>query len=223
MRKLYHYWLCPFSRKIRILLAEKKLSFEMVIIKPWEIPAVFLSLNPEGLPPVLTDDDGKNIANAYPISEYLEEVYFEPSFLGKTSAQRAEARRLVAWFDEKFNGEVTHNLVYEKVLRRKMGQGGPDSSIIRIGNTNIHDHLEYISWLCDRRNWLAGDEFSLADITAAAHLSCIDYLSDVPWDKHPVAKLWYARVKSRPSFRDILADIVPGLSRPPPHYTNLDF
>lgn len=212
----------PFSRKIRILLAEKKLSFEPIVIKPWEISASFFSLNPEGLPPVLTDDDGKNIANAYPISEYLEEVYFEPSFLGKTSAQRAETRRLVVWFDEKFNGEVTHNLVYEKVLRRKMGQGGPDSAIIRIGNANIHDHLEYISWLCDRRNWLAGDDFSLADITAAAHFSCIDYLGDVPWEKHPMAKLWYARVKSRPGFREVLADVVLGLS-PAPHYTNLDF
>lgn len=222
MRKLYHYWLCPFSRKIRVLLSEKKLVFETIAIKPWEIPSSFASLNPEGLPPVLTDDDGKNIANAYPISEYLEEVYFEPSFLGKTSAQRAETRRLVIWFDEKFNAEVTHNLVYEKVLRRKLGQGGPDSAIIRIGNANIHDHLEYISWLCDRRNWLAGEEFSLADISAAAHLSCVDYLGDIPWDKHPIAKLWYARVKSRPSFRDILADVVPGLS-PSPHYKDLDF
>lgn len=222
MRTLHHYWLCPFSRKIRLLLAEKKLVFETVIVKPWEVPTTFWSLNPEGLAPVLIDDDGKNIANAYPISEYLEEVYFEPSFLGKTSAHRAETRRLVVWFDEKFNSEVTQNLVYEKVLRRKLGQGGPDSSIIRVGNTNIHDHLEYISWLCDRRNWLAGSEFSLADMTAAAHLSCVDYLGDVPWDKHPVAKLWYARVKSRPSFRDLLTDVVPGLSAPP-HYTNLDF
>jgi glutathione S-transferase len=222
MRKLYHYWLCPFSRKIRILLAEKKLTFDLILIKPWEPNPSFLPLNPEGLPPVLTDDDGKNIANSYPIAEYLEEVYFESSFLGKTSSPRAEVRRLIAWFDEKFNGEVTHNLVYEKVLRRKMGQGGPDSTAIRIGNANIHDHLEYISWLCDRRKWLAGDDFSLADITAAAHLSCIDYLGDVPWDKHPVTKLWYARVKSRPSFRSILSDIVPGLS-PPSHYTNLDF
>lgn len=222
MRKLYHYWLCPFSRKIRLLLSEKKLSFETTAIKPWDLPASFFSLNPEGMPPVLTDDDGKNIVNAYPIAEYLEEVYFEPSFLGSTSAQRAETRRLVIWFDEKFNGEVTHNLVYEKVLRRKMNQGGPDSATIRVGNANIHDHLEYIAWLCDRRNWLAGDLFSLADISAAAHLSCIDYLGDVPWDKHPVAKLWYARVKSRPSFRDILADVVPGVS-PSAHYTDLDF
>lgn len=222
MRKLYYYWLCPFSRKIRILLAEKKLPFDLVIIKPWETNSSFLPLNPEGLPPVFADDDGKNIANCYPIAEYLDEVYFESSFLGKTATQRAEVRRLVAWFDEKFNAEVTHNLVYEKVLRRKMGQGGPDSTAIRIGNANIHDHLEYISWLCDRRKWLGGDEFSLADISGAAHLSCVDYLGDVPWEKHPIAKDWYVRVKSRPSFRDILNDVVPGLS-PSSHYTDLDF
>jgi glutathione S-transferase len=222
MRKLYHYWLCPFSRKIRIALAEKKLAFDAIVIKPWEIMPSFLALNPEGMPPVLTDDDGKNIANAYPIAEYLDEVYFEPSLLGQTSAQRAEVRRLSIWFDDKFNAEVTHNLVYEKVLRRKMGQGGPDSAAIRIGNTNIHDHLEYIAWLCDRRKWLAGEEFSLADISAAAHLSCLDYLNNVPWEKHQIAKTWYARVKSRPSFRSLLGDVVPGMP-PAPHYANLDF
>ncbi len=222
MRKLYHYWLCPFSRKIRVLLAEKKLSFDLTVIKPWQPNSSFLTMNPEGLPPVFADEDGKTIAHAYPITEYLEEAYLDLSFLGKMSSQRAEVRRLMAWFDEKFNSEVTHNLVYEKVLRRKMGQGGPDSAAIRIGNTNIHDHLEYISWLCDRRKWLAGDDFSLADISAAAHFSCIYYLGDVPWDKHSSAKLWYALVKSRPSFRDILTDVVPGLP-PPSHYTNLDF
>lgn len=222
MRKLYHYWLCPFSRKIRLTLAEKKLSFDLVLIKPWEVAPSFLSLNPEGLPPVLTDDDGKNIAHAYPIAEYLDEVYFEPPLLGQTSAQRAEVRRLTVWFDEKFNEEVTRNLVYEKVLRRKMGQGGPDSGAIRIGHTNIHDHLEYVTWLCDRRKWLAGEEFSLADITAAAHFSCLDYLNDVPWDKHSAAKMWYARVKSRPSFRGLLSDSIPGMN-PAPHYENLDF
>lgn len=222
MRKLYHFWLCPFSRKIRLLLAEKKLTFESLIIKPWEVEAPFLPLNPEGLPPVLIDEDGKTIANAYPIAEYLEEVYAESSFLGTTPLQRAEVRRLSAWFDEKFNSEVTHNIVFEKVLRRRMGQGGPDSTAIRIGNASIHDHLEYITWLCDRRKWLAGSDFSLADISAAAHLSCIDYLGDVPWEKHSNAKEWYARVKSRPTFRTLLTDTLPGLS-PSDHYANLDF
>ena len=70
--------------------------------------------------------------------------------------------------------------------------------------------------------WLAGDALSLADIAAAAHLSAIDYLGDVPWSDHEVAKEWYARIKSRPSFRPLLTDHIPGLA-PPKHYTDLDF
>jgi glutathione S-transferase len=83
-------------------------------------------------------------------------------------------------------------------------------------------HLEYVSWLADRRRFLAGDFFSLADIAAAAHFSAVDYIGDVPWDDYPRAKEWYVRIKSRPSFRPVLADHIPGL-RPPTHYADLDF
>ncbi|HET6222763.1 MAG TPA: glutathione S-transferase family protein, partial [Dongiaceae bacterium] len=99
---------------------------------------------------------------------------------------------------------------------------GPDSQAIRAGNANIHYHLDYIAWLADRRNWLAGDDFSLADIAAAAHLSALDYIGDVPWERHADAKDWYVRVKSRPSFRALLADALPGIT-PPAHYADLDF
>ncbi len=222
MRKLYHYILCPFSRKVRIVLGEKKLEFEHVLVRPWEQNAELLRLNPEGLVPVLIDEDGQAYSNSHAISEYLDEVYFEPHLLGESATQRAETRRLVAWFDEKFNAEVTHNIVYEKAIKRKMGHGSPDTTSIRAGNAHIHDHLEYIAWLCERRNWLAGDSFSLADIAAAAHLSCIDYFDDVPWHKHKEAKDWYARVKSRPSLRGVLSDVVPAIT-PSAQYADLDF
>ena len=142
--------------------------------------------------------------------------------LGRAPAHRAEVRRLVAWFDGKFEREVTQNLLYEKMVKRLLGQGGPDSGAIRAGKANIRIHLDYISWLTDRRNWLAGDDFSLADIAAAAQISAIDYLGDVAWDQHRDAAEWYARVKSRPSFRQILADTWPG-TQPPSHYADLDF
>jgi len=131
---------------------------------------------------------------------------------------------LAAWFDDKFAQEVSFTLVLEKVLKRHFykDQTGPNSAVLRMIKTYIHDHLKYISWLVDRRKWLAGDEFSLADITAAAHLSVVDYLGDVPWDKHELAKDWYARIKSRPSFRALLTDRVPGLA-PVHHYADLDF
>lgn len=222
MRKLYHFILCPFSRKVRIVLGEKKLEFESEMVRPWEHNQTLVDMNPEGLAPVLVEESERAVANAYPICEYLDEVHFDPPLIGINSFQRAEVRRLVAWFDEKFNTEVTHNIVYEKALKRRMGHGSPDTTAIRAGNANIHDHLEYVSWLCDRRKWLAGEAFSLADITAAAHLSCVDYFGDVPWDRHPEAKNWYARIKSRPSFRPLLSDVMPAVP-PASHYTDLDF
>lgn len=78
--------------------------------------------------------------------------------------------------------EVNRNIVYEKVHKRFGFGNPPDSKILKIGINNLNFHLEYIDWLAERRNYLAGDDFSLADITAAAHLSVIDYLGDVPWD-----------------------------------------
>lgn len=156
------------------------------------------------------------------IQEYLEEAYPDKPLLYGDIHQRAEIRRLVGWFEQKFNREVTANLVEEKVGKRLMGQGQPNSQAMKAGYANIHYHLDYIAYLMDRRRYLAGEEFSLADITAAAHLSCLDYLGDVPWEGHEGARDWYARVKSRPSFRPLLADRVPGIS-PVAHYDDLDF
>jgi glutathione S-transferase len=222
MRRLYHFCLQPASRKLRILLKEKSLEFELQAENAWERREAFLALNHAGEVPVLVEPDGTTLADATAIAEYLDETVPEPPLLGKTPLARAEVRRLVGWFDVKFNREVTLNLLDQKILRRLSGNGGPDSQAIRAGNANIHYHLEYIAWLADRRNWLAGDDFSLADIAAAAHLSALDYIGDVPWDRHADAKNWYARVKSRPSFRALLADALPGIA-PPAHYADLDF
>lgn len=222
MRSLHHFTLQPQSRRVRIQLREKKLEFDSQPEKPWERREGLLALNPAGETPVLVEDNRLVIAGAYAIGEYLEEAYQETPLLGRTPALRAEVRRLVAWFDQKFEREVTQNLLFEKMTKRLLGQGGPDSAAIRAGKANIRIHLDYISWLGDRRNWLAGDDFSLADIAAAAQISAIDYLGDVAWEQHREAAEWYARVKSRPSFRQILADTWPG-TQPPAHYADLDF
>lgn len=222
MRVLYHYWLSPACRKLRLLLREKTLEFELRLERPWDRRDDFLALNPAGEPPVLVEEDGTVLSDATAIAEYLEECYPARPLLGDTPKARAETRRLIGWFEGKLVREVTDNLLGEKVLKRYSGLGQPSSAAVRAGHTNIHAHLEYIGWLADHRNWLAGDEFSLADISAAAQLSVLDYLSDVPWDEHEAAKDWYARVKSRPSFRPLLADHVPGLP-PPAHYADLDF
>ena len=221
MRTLYHLWLSPFSRKVRLALGEKKLPFELQFERTWDRRPEFLAMNPAGKVPVLEDDEAV-IADSYAICEYLEERYPDPSLLGATSAQRAETRRLTAWFDTLFHAQVTSCLVGEKVGKKFLKMGEPNSDAIRLGCENIHPHLDYIAYLAEQRNWLAGETISLADLAAGAHLSCCDYLGDVPWSKHPGAKVWYARLKSRPSFRPLLADFIPGLP-PPRHYADLDF
>ncbi len=222
MRKLYHHWLSPGCRKVRIALAEKRIDFECVIEKIWERRRDFLALNPAGELPVLVESNGTAISGGNVICEFIDEVHSEPGLFGESPLERAEVRRLVLWFDSKFNREVTENLVTEKVTKRLQGLESLDSQAVRAGHANIHHHLEYLAYLTERRKWTAGHEFSLADIAAAAHLSAIDYLGDVPWEDHKVAHDWYSRVKSRPSMRDVLADQVPGI-QPSRHYSNLDF
>jgi len=222
MRVLHHLWLSAPCRKVRAALTEKKLAFELRIEPIWERRESFLALNPAGEVPVLAEDDGVAIAGHRAIVEYLEETQPEPPLIAGDARARAEVRRLADWFDLKFAAEVTANLVGEKVMKRFLGTGEPSSSAIRAGLANIRVHLDYIGFLADRRPWLAGPVFGLADLAAAAHLSTVDYLGDVPWDAFPSAREWYARVKSRPSFRPILADRIPGLP-PPPHYADLDF
>jgi glutathione S-transferase len=222
MRALYHLWLHPFSRKVRITLTEKQLEFDLRLEKIWERRTEFLSMNPAGDVPVLIEPDGTTIANSSVICEYLEEVYPEINLLGFDPVQKAETRRLIGWFDTKFNREVTDNLVGEKLMKRMLKLGEPHGPSIRAGHANIHYHLDYIGYLTEKRNWLAGEDFSLADITAASHISAIDYIGDVPWDEHQGARDWYARVKSRPSFQALLADRVPGFV-PSIHYENVDF
>ena len=222
MRTLYHLWLHPFSRKVRIVLAEKKLDFELKIEKIWERRTEFLALNPAGDVPVLIESDGTTLANSQVICEYLEEVYPETDLLGSDPVQRAETRRLACWFDVKFSNEVTDNLVGEKLMKRFLRLGEPHGLSIRAGHANIHYHLDYIGFLTEKRNWLAGDVFSLADIAAAAHLSSVDYIGDVPWEEHQAAREWYAKVKSRPSFRPLLSDRIPGFT-PATHYEDTDF
>jgi glutathione S-transferase len=222
MRILYHFPLSPASRKLRLVLQEKGLDFTPKIEKWWERRPEFLALNPAGEVPVLIEPDGTVLADPVAITEFLDETYREKLLIGLNPLDRAETRRLVAWFDGKMAREASEPILGEKLIKRLTGTGGPDSAALRAGKANLGAHLDYISFLAERRRWLAGDHFSIADIAAAAHLSALDYLGDVPWDDHEPAKDWYARIKSRPAFRPLLSDHLPGIA-PPPHYADLDF
>ncbi len=222
MRLLYHTHLSPFCRKIRMMLKEKGLEFELVCENPWDRNLEFFALNPAGEVPVLIEENGTVVSGAYAIAEYLEEIYPDIALLGRTPAERAEVRRLIDWFDHKFDYEVTQNVLFEKVFKHYFGQGEPNSAAIRTGKTNMLYHLDYIGYLAGERYFLAGDALTLADIAAAAHLSALDYIGDVSWDYNKAAHNWYALMKSRPSMRCILSERVRGV-RPPAYYENPDF
>jgi len=221
MTRLYHFALSPFCRKVRLVLAEKKIEVELIDEKYWEPSTEFLRRNPAGQVPVLKID-GMHLSESNAICEYIEETVPEPPLMPREPKARAEVRRLVGWFDGKFHSEVTANLVYERVNKKVMRGGYPDGRAVKTGATRIKYHLDYMAWLLDHRRWLAGDRMTLADFTAAAHLSCLDYISDVDWNRSDAVKDWYAKIKSRPAFRSILADQIPGFIQPQ-HYANLDF
>ncbi len=222
MRTLYHLWLSPFCRAIRIVLGEKKLEYQMQTENIWDRRQEFLSINPAGEVPVLVESDGSAISGSDVVFEYLEEAYPNISLLPANPLARAETRRLVHWFNLKFNQEVTENLLGEKMMKRFLGLGEPDAAAIRAGYRNLRTHMDYIAYLIERRNWIVGDELSYADIVAASHISALDYIGEMPWEDNELVKTWYARIKSRPSFRPLLGDHIPG-APPPNHYANLDF
>lgn len=230
MAILHHHPFCPHSRFIRGVLGEFGMEPQLIEERPFERREEFLALNPAGTTPVLVDEGVATAPGAGLIAEYLDETrglaMGDRRLLPESPGARIEVRRLLDWFNVKFFAEVSGYLVHEKIYKRfispERGGGAPDMEIVRAARNNIRYHLRYIGWLAARRKWLAGDQISYADFAAAAHLSCVDFLGDVPWSEDEHAKHWYARIKSRPSFRPILNDRLPGMT-PGPTYADLDF
>jgi glutathione S-transferase len=230
MAILYHHPLCPHSRFIRLLLGEYGIDAALIEEQTFARREEFLMLNPAGQTPVFVGDAGEVVPGATTIAEYFHDIHGhrlgDHRLFPDTAFERVEVRRLLDWFHHKFFDEVSDWLVTEKIYKRFMpaaaGGGAPDMDRVRAARANIRYHLRYIGYLIGHRNWLAGDRLSYADLAAAAHLSSVDFLGDVPWDEDETAKHWYARVKSRPAFRALLADRIPGLV-PAPVYADLDF
>ena len=220
-RFLFYIPLCPFCRKIRLQLSEKKLIWRPLEERMLTPSEKLFSVNAEGSTPVLVDG-GQAFIKSYAIQEHLEEAYPGHALLGVTPQEKAEVRRLLDWFDGRLFSEATQKFLHEKLVKRARGKEVPDSKVLREARHALYEHMDYISWLFERRSWLAGPRLTLADLSAAAHLSCIDYLGDVPWEKYASAKEWFMRIKSRPSFRPLLMESFVGVI-PNRSYRMLDF
>lgn len=222
MWQLYQFPLCPFSRKVRLLLAEKGVGYEPVRESPWLRRDEFLDLNPTGQVPVMADTErGVTLIDSSVICEFFEETVNKAPMLNGTATDRAEIRRLTIWFDTNFYAEITAPLLHERMLKRIVYKQSPDGQALRTAMKAAVNHLDYIDYLLDHRTWLAGPTMSLADLAAAAQISIADYLGGIDWKSHEQAKGWYIRMKSRPSFRPLLSERMEGIP-PPADYEKLD-
>jgi glutathione S-transferase len=172
--------------------------------------------------PVLIDLNGSIVSGIYAVIEYLEEAYGDKKLVSSDIIEAAEARRIFQWMNEDFSAEVTAPIVFEKDIKRFFSKDSPSSVALKQTKAALDSYIKQLNLFIERRNWLAGDNFSIADISAAAHISVVDYLGGISWSAYQTLKEWYMRVKSRPSFKRLLADRVPGLP-PASYYANLDF
>lgn len=222
MWQLYQFPLCPFSRKIRLLMGEKNVAYELVREDPWAASDHFHNLNAAGTTPVLVNQEkGIVLADSRAIAEYLEETVDKSPMINGTATGRAEICRLVALFDENFYADVTAPLLLERMKKRIVYKQPPDSRALRNAMRMAHGHLDYMDWLIDNRPWLAGSTMSLADLAAAAQISVADYLGGIDWTGHDQTRGWYAVFKSRPSFRPLLSERMDAI-KPPDHYAQVD-
>lgn len=205
------------------MLGEKGVGYELVREYPWERRDEFLDLNPSGQTPVLVEmEKGLTLTHSAAICEYIEETENRSPMISGTATHRAEIRRLTAWFDEQFYGQVVAPLLYERMEKRLVHRASPDAAVLRQAMKTANQLMDYADWLLDHRKWLGGATLSLADLAGAAHISVADYLGGIDWRGHDATKAWYAGLKSRPSFRPLLSekmDVIP----PPAHYDKVDF
>lgn len=213
MRRLTHLLLSPPSRLARLLIAEKRLACDPVAA---EDPSVHL--------PAFTDMDGSRYEGLWAIIDHLEGNYPDQPMIPADARARAETLRLLDWAMGPFHDNVTGKIVYEKASQRFTGskaRRAPDMNIVRDGREALKAALKQLGDAAESHGYLASRDCTIGDLAMAAHLSALDYFGEVAWSDFPAATEWYVRMKSRPSFRSLLADRVPG-QPPATHYADLD-
>lgn len=191
----------------------------------WEKRKSFIAMNPAGEIPILFDNSSANLViGSSVIIEYIEEKYQNgKSFIGDNYAKRSEVRRLQSWFDQKFYNEIGRCITNERYFNRfQKASNAPSSENIHNARKNLPIHFSYIEYILESRKYLAGDQISVADFAAGAHISVIDYFGDINWNHFQAVKDWYSMVKSHKFFSAILKDRVVN-TNPPEWYSKLDF
>lgn len=221
--ELYYNPVCPFSRQASIYLQELDIDFIRIREDYWLRSEKLLSMNPACSLPILVINEHLIIKGIYPILEYLHDTYDQFAyFMGSTHEIKAETRRVIAWFNDKFYLEVSKVLINEKFIRLVRHLGEPRTQFLKAAKANLKCHMNYMGQLLHQDNFFISEHISCADIAAATHLSILDYFSEIAWEHWPDIRHWYSLLKSRPSFQPVLHDRISGFV-PPQYYNNLDF
>lgn len=223
MYRLYHHPICPVSRSVRVLCLEKAIDIDLMVENFWERRDKFIKINPSCSVPFLASSPNILIYGFDPIVEYIEEVFHDKDrYIFGDPMEKAEIRKIIHWVNVKMYEDATKHILNEKIYNFLTTKEFPNASTLKICRTNLSHHLMYLNFLLTKKEWLGGNDFSLADIVASCHISSLDYINEINWDFYKELKDWYVVIKSKPSFRQILRDSIPGFT-PSPQYRELDF
>lgn len=180
MLTLYDADRCPYCARVRIVLAEKGVPYDTVVVDLDDRPAWIYEKNPLGKVPVLEEADFVLPESAV-IMEYLEERYPEPPLWPADPAERAAGRLLVERFDRLSRPYYA--------LRR-----GDEDARVR-----LDAELTGLDTLLDGRSFLTGSEFGLADAAYLPWILRAETMLGVDLDAHPPLADWVERTRDRPA------------------------
>ncbi|HEY2524862.1 MAG TPA: glutathione S-transferase family protein [Candidatus Binataceae bacterium] len=201
MMKLYDFLPCPFGQKVRIVLAEKSLTYELIQIdfaQNDQRRPEFLRLNPFARVPVLIDED-TTVYDSTIINEYLEDEYPEPPMLPTvgSSAQRARARLFEDFADTSFTPQVG-----QLMAEMARADGERDQGRLQRLHRSIERALDYLNHELTGQQFLAG-EFSVADIGFAPRMLILGELGVQAATNRPNVDAWIRRMLERPSVQSL--------------------
>ena len=205
MLKIYGALLSPFVRKVRAVLAEKSVAYELVPANPFEKSPAFLARSPLGRIPALEDEQGRSLADSSVIAEYLEERFPSPALFPRDPYDRARVR----WFDEYADGGMAPNLTgkvfFQRVISAKLMRNTADEKIIASGLAEVPTFFGYLEHELGERSYLVADAFTLADISVACQLVNLRHAGvDIGAADYPALTRWFARITTRPSIADLI-------------------
>jgi len=188
----------PYTRKVRIVLAEKKIDYEFEVDSPWTAGSPIPSINPLGKVPILILDDGTVLFDSRVIVEYIDSVAPNNKLMPESNRERAEVKRWGAVADGICDAAA---LIF---LESKRPQAQQNPEWIARQHDKITRAIEYLSTQLGEGNWCMGTHFSLSDVGAGCALGYISFrFPEIDWGgKYPNLVRLYEKMMQRPAFAE---------------------